>query len=523
MRLREKTILAIQWDTIGTVITAGLTFLTSVWIVRFLGPERFGVLAILMSVLALCQLLASGGTRYMVLRFVPEAVKEGGTQEGARLLMKATFHRTVMLTLVALPLWIFSDLVAEIGLGRPELAQYVSFLPLLLAPPLYADILAAGLIALFRQPTVRSAEVVNKIVFACTLLLLPVWPDPLYGVFTSWVVGWCIGILWLAMDASRQGLFHWPAWNGKQAMSRWVRFSGTAYALTLIGFILGRELDILLLTRLGIPSEGVAQYAVIFSFVAMVFALPLLPISGGFDVPLIADLYSRKDWGGLRRLYNAFFEYVYIFVIPIIGGGLLLGPSLVGYIYGEKYGTVTNVLFSLLVLLGLTKLGGITGPFLMAMDREGLQLRIRLTMAVVNIGLALFAIPRWGLLGAALATGASVSGMVIWEVLAVQRCLHPSYPWGFLGRLSLATGVMMIALQACKLVVGSDPGLLSLIALVGLGGAAYLAMLLWLRPVSIEHAALLAEVRVPGLAALIARIGRPSPLATSEATGCTRT
>lgn len=523
MRLREKTIRAIQWDTIGAVITSGLTFLTSVWIVRLLGPDRFGALAVLMAVLSLCQLLASGGTRYALLRFVPEAVKEGGAQEGARLLTKAAFDRTVMLTLVAVPLWLFSDLVAEMGLGRPELARYVSILPLLLVPPLYADILAAGLIALFRQPTVRSAEVANKIVFACALLLLPAWSDPLYGVFASWVAGWCIGILWLAMDASRQGLLRWPAWSGKQAMPRWVRFSGTAYALTLIGFVLGRELDILLLARLGIPSEGVAQYAVVFSFVAMVFALPLLPISGGFDVPLIASLYSRRDWSGLRRLYNAFFEYVYIFMIPIVGGGLLVGPSLVGYIYGEKYGIATNVLFPLLVLLGLTKLGGITGPFLMAMDREGLQLRIRLTMAVVNIGLALLAIPRWGLLGAALATGASVSGMVAWEALVVQRCLHPRYPWGFLGRLALATGVMMIALQACKLVVGSDPGLLSLIALVGLGGAVYLAMLLWLRPVSIEHAALLADIRIPGLAALVARIGRPSPLVTSETTSYTRT
>ena len=511
MRLTDQVLQAIRWDTVGTLVTSGITFLTTVWMVRLLGPQRFGALAALLAVLSLGQLLASGGIRFALLRFVPEAIREGGSEAVTRLLLGAALGRTLTLAFIALPFWYASGAVAAHGLGRPDLARYVRFLPFLLAPPLYVDILAASLIALFRQRAVRTAEVANKLVFALSLLLLPLWPDPLYGIFAAWVAGWTAGALKLVAEAAGQALLRQPSGLKWVPAARWIRFSGTAYLLSLIGYVLGRELDILLLTRLGIRSETVAQYAVCFSFVATVLALPLLPIAGGFDVPLIARLHGRGDWDGLRRLFRAFFEYVYIFMLPLVGGGLLLGPSLVGQIYGATYGTATDLLFPLLLLLGLSKLGGITAPFLMATDREKTLLRIRLIMALANLGGALAAIPRFGAPGAAFATGISLLGMVAWEALAVQSYLHPRYPWSFLARILLATGVMMAAVGIGQWAIGAEPGPVATPLLVAFGGGIYLAMLLWLRPVSAEHVETLAGLRVPLLTGLLHRIGRPTP------------
>lgn len=512
MRLTDQVFQAIRWDTAGTLAASTINFLATVWMVRRLGPDRFGALAALLAVLGLGQLLASVGIQYALLRFIPEAMREGGPPAAARLLARAALGRTAALMVIAVPLWVASDAVTAIGLGRPELARYVRLLPLLLAPTLYADILSASLVALFRQAAVRTADVVNKLAFALGLLWLPAWRDVLYGVFAAWIAGWAAGIGCLATDAAKQGLLRRPARAARVPAGRWVRFSGTAYTLSLLGYVLGREMDILLLTRLGIPGEAVAQYAVGFAFVAAVLALPLVPIAGGFDVPLIARLYGREDWNGLRRLFHAFFEYVYIFMVPLVGGGLLLGPALVSRIYGATYGRATDVLLPLLVLLGLTKLGGVTAPFLMATDREGLLLRVRLAMAAVNLGTALLAIPRFGAPGAALATGLSMLGLVVWEALLVQRFLHPCYPWGFLARVAVATGVMMGAVGAGRLALEPDPGLVALLALVALGGCVYLAMLLWLRPVSPEHADTLAGGRVPGLARLVRRLARPAAL-----------
>jgi O-antigen/teichoic acid export membrane protein len=449
---------------------------------------------------------------------VPELIGKGGPETVTSLLLRAGMVRAGIFMAVALPLWLAPEAIATVGFGRPDLARYVPFLPLLLALPLCADLLSAGLIALFRQRAVRTAEVVNKLVFALSLLQLPLWQDPLYGIFAAWLAGWAAGIVWLVREAFQQGLLRRVKWSRQGAAARWVRFSGVAYALSLIGFALGRELDILLLALLGIADEAVARYAVCFSFVAMVLALPLVPISGGFDVPLIASLYGQGAWDELRRLFRAFFEYVYLFMLPLVGGGLLLGPSLVGRIYGMIYGQSTEVLFLLFILLGATKLLGITGPFLMAMDREGLQLRLRLIMSVVNIGAALVAIPWLGIAGAALATGASMLGLMVWEGVAVQRFLRPRYPWGFLGRVAIATAVMMATVWGCQRAMTPDSGFPALFGLVVLGGIVYLAMLLWLRPISHEHLDVLVGIRIPGFARLAHRVARPAPAGAVETT-----
>ena len=511
MRLTDQVLRAIHWDTVSFLVTSGITFLATVWMVRVLGPERFGDLAAILATLALGQLLASGGIRYALLRFVPQAMQEQGPGAVTQLLIRAALGRTVALAIVTILLWFAADIVATFGLGRPGLARYVRLLPLLLALPLYADTLTATLIALFRQPAVRASEVANKLVFAFSLLLLPAWRDPVHGVFAAWIAGWATAVLWLTAEAVRQGLLRRPTRAAWVPTGRVLRFSGTALGLSLIGYVLGRELDILLLTRLGISGEAVAQYAVCFSFVGTILSLPLLPISGGFDVPLIARLHGRGDWDGLRRLFRAYFEYVYIFVLPLIGGGLLLGPSLVRQIYGASYVGTATILLPLLILLGLTKLGGITGPFLLATDQERVLFRIRLTMAAGNIGAALAAIPRFGPVGAALATGMTMLGLAVWEACVVQRRLRPQYPWGFLARITVATGAMMGAIRILQTAIDPDSGFLATLILVAFGGVTYLAMLLWLRPVSSEQSEILKGAGAPFIASLVHRIDRPIP------------
>jgi O-antigen/teichoic acid export membrane protein len=504
MRLAEQVVTAMRWDTIGSLLASTLTFVTTIWIVRLLGPARFGVLAALLALVGLGQLVTAGGFRHALLRFVPDTVRADGPAAVAPLLARAALGRALILAVVAVPLLVAPAAVARAVLGRPDLAGYVRFIPFLLVLPLYVDALSAALVALFRQRTVRASEVANKLVSAAALALLPLWRDPVIGIFAAWVGGWCVAALWLTVDAVKHGLLRGRATSRVRAR-RWVAFSGAASALLLLGFVLGRELDVLLLTRLGMPADAVARYAVAFAFASTALSLPMLPIAGGFDVPLIARLWDRRDLDGLRRLYRAFFEYVYIFVTPLVGGGLVLGADLIRVLYGSAYAS-GGLGAALFVFLGATKIGGVTAPFLMATDRERLLLRIRLAAAALNLGLAVVAIPHFGLLGAALATGVAMAVTVVGEALVLQRFLEPRYPWRFLLGVIASTLVMMAAVGMARLPLGPSPGLVRVLGVTALGTVVYVAMLLLLRPVSPEQVAILARGRAPALAQLVDRV-----------------
>lgn len=500
MRLTEQVVTAIRWDTMGTLVTSVITFVASVAIVRVLGAERFAVLAIVLAALQLLQLLTSAGFRPALLRFVQETSTTGAVTS---LLVVGTLVRGAGLLVVSLPLVFAPDAVARL-LGRAEVAPYLPALPGLLVLALVADGLGATLVALFRQRVVRSAEVASKIVFAGCLMSLPAWRDPVIGVLAASAAASGVAVVWLVVDAGRQGLLVGSTdWRATGHGRRWLAFSGASYALALIGFVLGRELDVLLLTRLEVPAQAIAQYAVAFSFVGAVLAAPLLPIAGGFDVPLIARLHAGGDVEALRRLFRAFFEYVYIFVLPLVGVGLILGPTLVGLLYGRAYGQAPLLIAVLLVALGLAKLAGVTGPFLLATDREGALLRVRLVMATVNVALAVLLVPRVGVLGAAGATGIALAGTAVWEARLVHGFLAPRYPWAFIARVALATGVAMVVTGVATLALPA-PRWTGALVLTALGASTYVLMLLWLKPVSPEQGRMLAGGRAAALASVVA-------------------
>jgi O-antigen/teichoic acid export membrane protein len=506
VRLSEQVVTAIRWDTAGTLVTSLITFLTSIVIVRILGPERFGMLAVVLAALRLLQLMASPGFRPALLRFVPEAMAAGGA---APLLAAALLVHAAAVAIVSAPLLVAPEMVAA-TLRRAAVAPYLVLLPALLALTLVVDLLGAALVALFRQPVVRSADMANKLAFAIGLAMLPWWDDPVAGVLVAAIGGWALGTAWVVIAAARSGLFARPrAWRpvGHQ---RWIAFSGISWALTLMGFVLGRELDVLLLTALGVASESIARYAVIFTFVGTVLAAPLLPVSGGFEVPLIARLHARGDVVALRRLFAAFFEYIYIFVLPLVGIGVVVGPALVGLLYGRPYADAALPLAVLMITLGLAKLAGVTGPFLLATDRERPLLRVRLATAAVNIALAVVLVPRFGVLGAAIATGLALTATTVWEAWLVQRFLAPSYPWRFVVRIAFATAVAMIATYAAASVL-PEPRWPGVIMLAVVGGATYVLLLLWLKPVSPAQGRILEGGRAAALASIVTWFERSEP------------
>jgi PST family polysaccharide transporter len=509
MRLSARVMRAMRWDILGSTAVAALTFLTTVWLARALAPETYGLLALLLATVSLGQLLANGGVRTALLRFVPEAVKRGGPAAAVTMIVDGLWLRTAILVAVSVPLVFLPRLTAG-ALGRPALAPYMPWMPLLIALPMYADVLAAALLSVFRQRTLRLSEVANKLVYAACLLAVPLWADAIHGVILAWTLGWLAAIGWLAVDAGRVGFLARAARRRHHDLRRLVRFVGTAYGLSLIAFVLGRELDLLLLARFGVGDDMIAQYTIAFAFVTLVYRLPLLPIAGGFDQPLIAGLYAQHDWPALRRLFRAYFEYICLFIVPIMAGGAVLGSDLVREIYGVPYGSAPTLIVALLVALGLAKLAGITGPFMLGTDRETAMLRIRSSFAAVNVLAALAAIPIWGATGAVLATSLTMIGLTAAEAVFVDRYLGAGYPRRFLVSIAIGTAAMAAVVAGLRSLAGEEPGLIPLLGIVAAGAGVYLALLLWLRPVDHRQAEILAGAGAPSLARIVARISQPA-------------
>ena len=223
--------------------------------------------------------------------------------------------------------------------------------------------------------------------------------------------------------------------------------------------------------------EEVGLYAAAYTLVSfllnigIVYSLSLLPT-------LTRTAAVPADHHGL---YHTATAHVFAVGFPIALGGSLLAGQIISLVFGAGYSDSAAALRVLMWAIPVSLLRDVPIVALMAWGRENRILRITGTAAVLNIGLNLLLIPRYGLIGAAIATVATESVRMV-VALVVVRAL--GFKLTTVGRLwkTVVAGVIMAGL----LVVAS-PGALWLGIVLGASG--YLLSLTLLGGMSIRRGA----------------------------------
>ncbi len=163
--------------------------------------------------------------------------------------------------------------------------------------------------------------------------------------------------------------------------------------------------------------------------------------------------------------------------LPAAGGMALLAPNITAVVTGSAFAADAALVMPVLVLAALLQRSR-TYYFDFAFQlraKVGWQALISATTVLLNIGLNLLLIPRFGILGAAWATVAACGLGLALSIVLGRRLLALPVIWGEAARLGLATAAMLAALWPLRELAG----ILALVLQIGLGVLAY-ASALWL-------------------------------------------
>lgn len=175
-------------------------------------------------------------------------------------------------------------------------------------------------------------------------------------------------------------------------------------------------------------AAGVYQTAYNFGLL-LVTAATVLEVS---LVPLLSQ--ARARGGDLATAYHAGSILALALAVAAIVLLVPLGPFILG-LYGPEFVAAYP---SLLVLLGMGTAGALFFPVkavLAAVERPGLVVRLTLLELAVNVPLNLLLIPRYGILGAAIAAtiafavGTLLGWVLVWRHARVLPFPRPS-EWG---------------------------------------------------------------------------------------------
>jgi O-antigen/teichoic acid export membrane protein len=203
---------------------------------------------------------------------------------------------------------------------------------------------------------------------------------------------------------SVRGLTMWPLWDTPR-LRRLLTFSGWVFVSSTSGLFLF-QLDRIFLGTLA-SVELVTYYAVPGSVASYIYAATVTVSS--VAIPVSASLASQQKTDQLAQLYIRATRLVAVFILSISIPAFVFAHEIllewIGPEMAERSGDVFRVLILTYVALALTVV-----PFnvLVGAGRPRIPAIINLVMAVLNVALVFVLIPRYELMGAAVAYLGSV-------------------------------------------------------------------------------------------------------------------
>jgi O-antigen/teichoic acid export membrane protein len=213
-------------------------------------------------------------------------------------------------------------------------------------------------------------------------------------------------------------------------------------------------------------------------------ALQLTSIATFVTIALHTTLYPKVSYWGKRDDLSSVegalaraFTYSLLLAVPVLVGGWILGERLLYFFYGASFATGAGALAILLLVQVASVFMFLQTMCLNALDRPKDSFRVTAVAVAANIGLNLFLIPAYGIVGASAAT---LVTMVLNAALA-NRALSRSIRVRIEPR---AVGnIVFAALAMAAVVIGYSyiiplTNVFIVLGAVALGGLIYILLLL---------------------------------------------
>jgi O-antigen/teichoic acid export membrane protein len=185
-------------------------------------------------------------------------------------------------------------------------------------------------------------------------------------------------------------------------------------------------------------ADTVGLYSAAFSLITMLLLLP-----NAFSLaiyPTFSKLYvhARHD---LQRFYQICYKYLLVVGFPLGLGTMLVGNRVILLVYGHEFeGSATAI--RILGFFLCTIVGYSNGPLLNAVGRQRFFAWTQgLAVGATGI-LCLLLIPKWDLVGAAIAFVLPGVATFFVHSIASHRQVGLSLPWLAMGKVLLATLLM---------------------------------------------------------------------------------
>jgi O-antigen/teichoic acid export membrane protein len=458
---------AMAWTVASRAGRFALGLATSVLVVRGLGSHDYGVLSTVRSVLMFMVLLAGAGTGQAILRFLP-ALRVGGAPEAARGLLRrvAVVHAAVWVVMLVLSL-AFRGAVERV-FHADGVGMYVVIGAGLAVFEVFFTLASHILNASFDTRRLSLAALCSHAVYlAAIAVTLPLgWG--VSGVLVAGAAGNAVACA-MVMGRVRAAVDFAATAPAAPAPPRLWRYSLPFAAIGVLNLVVWRQSETLLLAHFRTPEET--------GYFDLAYRLPqtILEFVPGTVWPLVMAGMSEsfaRDPSRLADAVRRYYRLLFSLCAPLCVLGAVLGGRAIEVLFDASMQPAAVPAQIFFLIFTVSFLSTPLSMVLYVLEKTPVNLLIYTGLAVVNVGLDLILIPKFGVPGAMVPVAIAIALQPIVYFLAVRRFVPGvTIPLGFIGKC-FAASAPAVALFALLRVWGGAAGL----AAAGLAGVLLIAV-----------------------------------------------
>ncbi len=325
--------------------------------------------------------------------------------------------------------WIAANWLSAVNLSVASVSQAISIMGLVLAARMSEQVYRGSIQGLQRQVWLNGIQSVLATLRWAGAVGILAWVDASIEAFFLWqgVVS-LLSVFILARQTYRYlPSGERPARFDKTAISGIARFAGGMAVTTLLALLL-TQVDKLLLSRL-VSLENFGYYALAAS-VASALGFLVTPVSTAV-FPRLTELVSRSENMALVATYHRASQWLAAAVIPMaLVMATLAEPILLAWTGNLQLAQNTAPLLALLAL-GTMFNGLMHVPYMLqlAYGWTGFTVKVNAVAVLIIVPAVLWAVPRFGAIGAAWAWLALNVGYVFISMHFMHQKLVPHEKW----------------------------------------------------------------------------------------------
>ena len=443
---------AVFWSVFARTGRFVLGLISSVIVVRGLGEYSYGVLSVVRTVLLFVVVIAGAGLGQSLLKFLP-SLRVSDAGRGSRKLVR----RVILIQVGA---WILLFALGFVLSPRLESLFHIEGLGLLVwvgvclaVFELFFTLFGNILNAHYDTKRLSIAHIASHLVFIGILVVLMRGEPTVMDVLLAGAAGNLVATI-IIMGRVQTALAGASpeATGGGIDTGRLLRFSLPFTLIGVLNVIVWRQSETLFLAHFWGATET--------GFFDLAYRLPqtALEFIPGTVWPIILAGFSEtyeKNQENLRMAIERYYKVLFLLSTPICLFGITLGGRIIPILFGEAMAPAAvpaQVFFAVFIV---SFFGTPLSMSLYVMEKSHINLLIYIVLAIINVGLDLLLIPRYGIVGAMIPVALVIAVTPFIYKRVLNRFIDGvKIPYRFIGKCFLAASSILVLVPFLRFIVG---------------------------------------------------------------------